>query len=133
MMDRRNQLAALGLSPALLNLASQRWPHPAFEFPCGHPYRCYSVPGEYWPEGFIQPWECTEEAVGVRRTADGLEFLAWYLESPDPPERIARTEQGLFFWLFSYLIEYEEWEDEAPALVRLRAAAAAVGFRYIDR
>jgi hypothetical protein len=132
-MDRRSQLAELGLSPALLDLASERWPHRAFEFPCGHVYRCYAVPDEYWPEGFIPLWECTEEVVGIRKTPTGSEFLAWDLESPDSPERLARSEQGLFLWLFSYLIEYEEWENEVAAMERLRAAAAAVGFRYFDR
>jgi hypothetical protein len=132
-MDRQTQLAELGLSSGLLDLASERWPHPAFEFPCGHVYRCYSVPDEYWPEGLIPLWECTEEVVGVRKVPGGLEFLAWCLESADSPVCLARSEQGLFFWLFSYLIEYEEWEDEAAALERLRAAAAAVGFWYFDR
>jgi hypothetical protein len=132
-MDRRTQLAAIGLSPALLDLATERWPLQAFEFPCGHVYRCYSVPAEYWPDSFIPMWECTEEVVGVRQTPDGLEFLAWNLESVDPPHRLARSEQGLLFWLFSYLIEYEEWDDEVAALNRLRDAAAAVAFRYFDR
>jgi hypothetical protein len=106
---------------------------PAFEFPCGHVYRCYSVPPEYWPEGFVPLWECTETVVGVRRTPPGRAFLEWDLESPDRPVLLARSEQGLFFWLFSYLIEYEQWEDDAAALGRLRAAAAAVGFRHFDR
>jgi hypothetical protein len=132
-MDRHAQLAEAGLSTALLSLATERWPVPGFEFPCGHVYRCYSVPPECWPEGFVPLWECMETVVGVRRTPVGRAFMEWYLESPAPPVLLAWSEQGLLFWLFSYLIEYEEWEDEAAALERLRAAAAAVGFRHFDR
>jgi hypothetical protein len=131
--QRLNALERLGLSPKLLSLASQRWPHPAFEFPCGHPYRCYAVPDEYWPEPFVPLWECTETVVGCRRDVDGLVFLDWYLESLAPPKRLARTEQGLLFWLFAYLVEYEEWDRETAALGRLREAAAVVGFRHFER
>src|SRR5262245_54671506 len=129
---RLDALGQLGLSPVLLALASERWPHPAFEFRCEHPYRCYSVPDEYWPEPFVPLWECTETVIGCRREAGGLVFLDWYLESLDPPERIARTERGLLFWLFSYLIEDEEWDSEEAALGRLREAAASVGFLHFD-
>src|SRR5262249_8661189 len=132
-VDRRSQLEALGLSPALVRLATQKYPHPAFEFPCEEPYRCYSVPAEYWPADFTPLWECCEEVVGCRGTAEGVEFLAWDLETLGQPERLARSEQGLFFWLFSYLIEYEEWDDEAAALGRLREASAAIGFMNFDR
>jgi hypothetical protein len=125
-------LQRLGLSLPLLALASEQWPHPAFEFRCGHPYRCYSVPDEYWPEPFLPLWECTETVIGCRPDAGGLVFLDWYLESPAPPERIARTEQGLLFWLFSYLLEDEEWDSEEAALERLRKAAVAVGFRHFE-
>ncbi len=130
---RLDALRAFGLSPTLLALASEQWPHPAFEFPCGHPYRCYSVPDEYWPEPFVPLWECTETVVGCRRETGGLVFLDWYLESLDPPERLARSEQGLLFWLFSYLAEWEEWDSEEAALGRLREAAAVVGFRYFEQ
>ena len=42
----------------------------------------------------------------------------------DRPERIPRTEQGLLFWLFSYLVEDEdsEWRRRR-AFRRLREAA----------
>ena len=126
-------LERLGLSPTLLALASERWPHPAFEFRCGYPYRCYAVPDEHWPEPLVPLWECTETVVGCRPEGGGLVFLDWYLESPDPPQPIARTEQGLLFWLFSYLVEDEEWDGEAAALGRLRQMATAVGFRHFER
>lgn len=131
--QRLDALQRMGLSPVLLALASERWPDPAFEFTCGHPYRCYSVPDEYWPEPFVPLWECTETVIGCRREAGGLVYLDWYLESLDPPGRIARCEQGLLFWLFSYIVEYEEWDSEEAALGRLRAVAATVGFRHFER
>ena len=33
--ERLDALHRLGLSPQLLALASERWPHPIFEFCCG--------------------------------------------------------------------------------------------------
>jgi hypothetical protein len=130
-MDRQSQLEGLGLSPALMALPIQQYPHPAFAFRCEEPYRCYAVPAEFWPADFIPLWECTETVVGCRPTAAGMEFLDWYLESADPPEVIARSEQGLYFWLFSYLIEDQDWDDELAARRELAEAATAVGFRQL--
>jgi hypothetical protein len=130
-VDRRSQLEALGLSPGLIALATQQYSHLAFGFRCEEPYRCYSVPAEYWPVDFAPLWECTETVVGCRRTPSGLEFVDWYLEAGDPPKLIARSEQGLLFWLFSYLIEDHDWDDEPAARRELAEAAAAVGFRQL--
>lgn len=54
------------------------------------------------------------------------------LEDPDTVELIARSEQGLLFWLFSHLIEDDDWRSEAAAEAKLREAAEAVGFRHFD-
>jgi hypothetical protein len=131
-MDDQHQLAALGLSSGLMALASGNPPHPAFAYRCGLVYKFPEIHPEERPEGLVPLWECGTAVVGCVQTPQGLEFVRWSVEADDPPELIARSEQGLLFWLFSYLIEDADWEDEEAAVRRLRAAAVAVAFRYFD-
>ena len=131
--ERQTRLESIGLSPGLHALATRRWPHRAFEFRCEEAYRYYSVSDQLWPKDFIALWEWLKRSTGVAQTPHGLEFLVWDLESDNPPVLLARSEQGLFYWRFSYLIEDEDWDDEEAGMARLRDAAASVSFRHFDR
>jgi hypothetical protein len=83
-------------------------------------------------QGFVPLWECTESIVGCRPTQDRLEFLEVDVEDPGAATAIAQSEQGLLFWLFSYLIEDQQWDDVEATKRELKAAAQSVGFRYFD-
>jgi hypothetical protein len=128
-VDRLAELRSLGLSPGLLQLASGDLPYPEFEFRCGPVHRYFSlVPADYRPANFIPLWECDSTVVGCRRGAAGLEFLTWQTDEVREPELLASSESGLLFWLFSYLIEDQDWDDESAARQALSETAAAVGF-----
>jgi hypothetical protein len=77
-------------------------------------------------------WECEDSVIGCRETDVGLEFVNFDVEDPSRLIPIARSEQGLLFWLLSWLIEDQDWQDEQATEMRLRDGAAAVGFRYFD-
>jgi hypothetical protein len=128
-VDWLAELRSLGLSPALLRLASDDLPHPEFEFRCGPVYRFFSLaPADYRPANFVPLWECDSTVVGCRRGAAGPEFLTWQTDEVGEPELLASSESGLLFWLFSYLIEDQDWDDEPAAREALTGAAVAVGF-----
>jgi hypothetical protein len=136
---RLDALRKMGLSPRLMDLAAQRWPHKVYRDRCAEPIRCYSVPDELWPDEPLVPlWEDSdaEIVVGCRGTNRARLFFAWYLdEVPKTIEQVTHSEQGLLFWLFMHLMDYnEDWEGAAPAsLDTLRAAARVVGFRHLDQ
>lgn len=88
-------------------------------------------------------WEndcCDGHAFDVlycERFDDETEF--WnvsYADDMDEPNsnRVARSEQGLFFWLFFFLIpaEYFRHRVNQDAFDSLTAAAESVGFRYLS-
>ncbi len=87
------------------------------------------VPASLRPASFLPLWECGETVVGCRRAESGTEFVTWYADAPGEPEPLAVSELGLWFWLFSYLIEDQDCEDEPAARQVLAEAARAVGFR----
>lgn len=123
--ERLPRLRALPLSPALLAMAEGRLPHPQlWRCRSGDPfyvYRCAGVPAG--PE-LIPLWDWHSWALGVRERPDGLEFLRFSIETPDRPECLARTEQGLWARLFDAMYEHDLDLDE------LAAIAEAVGYRH---
>jgi hypothetical protein len=131
-VDRLAEIRSLGLSLAVLRLASGDLPHLEFEFRCGPVHRLFSlVPAEYRPADFVPLWECGSTVVGCRRGAAGPEFLTWQTDEVGEPEPLASSEAGLLFWLFSYLIEDQDWDDEPAARAALAEAAEAIGFTQL--
>jgi hypothetical protein len=128
---RRKALESLGLSPRVVSLAMAEWPTEAFEFRCGPLDRYLALPDGVWPSDALPLWECCGSIVGCRRAGGGLEFIALDVEIPWQLDLLARSEEGLLFWLFSYLIEDQDWDDEPLAIQALADAAAAVGFRRL--
>jgi hypothetical protein len=131
--DRETHLRLLDLSEGVLALALGNHPSPVFEFRCEPVYRYYALPEQYRPRGLVPLWECCGGVVCCRHSVEGLEFLELDVETPLELRRIARSEQGLLFWLFSYLIEDQDWEDEAATAALLKSAAEAVGFKHFTR
>lgn len=121
--DRWAYLASLPLSSGIIALASGRHPSEVFRFRCSPP-RHIDLP-------VVPLWECNDAIVTYRPTPSGPEFELADAEG-SPSEVIARSEQGLLFWLFSYLIEDRDWHDPDKDEAELRSAAKAVGFRYFD-
>jgi hypothetical protein len=93
----------------------------------GPPYRVYHGAGS--PDGppLVPLWEHCDSVFGVWERPDGVEFIDYDVEAPDDPRPLARTEQG--FWVTRFDFHYE---CDVP-LDELREAAAAVGFRFLDR
>jgi hypothetical protein len=129
---RRQALELLGLSPGIVALAMGEWPTEAFEFRCGRLDRSLALPAGVWPPDALPLWECCGSIVGCRRAGGGLEFIGLDVEVPGNVHRLARSEEGLLFWLFSYLIEDQDWDDEPSARRAIAHAAAALGFRRLD-
>jgi hypothetical protein len=114
------------------------------------------LPAEVVPL-WASPYGFHDEVVGCRRSAGGLEYVGLELHTkggdpearavsqareyarrslgdtdPVAPYLIARTDQGLLFWLFSDILHDFNWEESAEDKHYLRAAAEAVGFRHFD-
>lgn len=121
--ERSTELAALPLSSGIIALASGQYASEIFRFRCCPPRRIVL-------QG-IPLWECCDSIVTYRATASGPEFAIEDAEG-GPATVIGRSEQGLLFWLFSYLIEDRDWSDPSRDEAELRAAADAAGFRYFD-
>ncbi len=125
-------LRDLGVSEAMMRLASGEAVHelfwPTYLAPPGLSYHGAVPPSGPMTVGrtFVPLWDQSDLVVGLWATADGLEFLEVDIESPDEPEVIARVEQG--FWVSRFDALYE---GDAP-IEDLRAAAAAVGFRFFE-
>lgn len=123
--ERLSRLRALPLSPALLAMAAGRLPHPAlWRCRSGDPFYLYRGAGVPGAAELIPLWDWHGWALGVRERRDGLEFLRFSVEAPDPPECLARTEPGLWARLFDALYEDDLELDE------LAAIAEAVAYRH---
>jgi hypothetical protein len=72
-------------------------------------------------------WECSETVTGVWRRGGGLEFLKFSFGEPERYRVLAHSEQGFWTTVFDFLYEGN------TTLEVLRAAAAVVGFRFLDR
>ncbi len=152
MKYRLEQLRAWGLSQTLLRMADGDLPHPAFNACC----EPLSIAERRRTAGMnldgVEPrdetaghvtaalWEHDVgdghafEVVYCGKNRDDIEFWhVMYADDTDEPdaERIARSEQGLFFWLFFSLIPSEFFEHGERAYATLVAAADAVEFNYL--
>lgn len=121
--ERSIRLASLPLSGGVLALATGRYVSDVFRFRCA-PARDVDFQG-------VALWECGDSIVTCRVSPTGTEFT---VEDVDigRSEMIARSAQGLLFWLFSHLIDDRNWDDDRQDLAELLSAAEAVGFRYFD-
>lgn len=132
MNSREQRLRALGLSDAVVGLATGDHSEDMFFF------RCQGTPPPQemrFPEGVpAEPlWQCEGWATAVRARDGRNEFVAFDSDNPEIWQVIAHSEQGLLANLFSDLIEDEDWEEEVEeSEAGLRAAAEAVGFRHLD-
>lgn len=124
---RTPALSQLGLSPALLQMASGQYPHPALaSCSSGTPYYLYH--GAEAPAGpqVLPLWDIGDQVIAVRAQASGLEYICFSIEAPDDVERLATTEQG--FWATQFDFMYElDLEIEI-----LHAIAQAVGYRFLQ-
>lgn len=121
-------LSRFGLSPALLQMASGKLPHPALaSCSSGPPYYLYR--GAAAPVGpqVLPLWDIGDQVIAVRAHASGLEYICFSIEAPDEVEQLATTEQG--FWATQFDFMYElDMEIET-----LHAIAEAVGYRFLQR
>ena len=127
--DRRiAELRRLGASEPLVRLASGDCVHRMFRDSClGPPFFVYHGAGT--PDGppLMALWDCNDTVVGVWERPDGPEFIEFNIEADDEYWPLARTEQGFWATQFDFYYECEIPDEE------LREAAAAVGFRFLDR
>ena len=127
--ERVAALRRLGVSDPLIRLSCGEVLHDQFSISCvSPPWYVYhgSVPTPDGPPLAVL-WEWSEEVSGVWRQDGRLEFIRYGFGWPDKFEVLARTEQGFWATQFDFL-----YESDAP-LDELRAAAAAVGFRFVER
>ena len=121
-------LRRLDVSEPLVRLASGECVHPTFRNSClGPPYYAYHGAGV--PDGppLVPLWDHGDTVAGVWDRADGPEFVEFSIEADDEVWPLARTEQGFWATRFDSLYEADVPVEE------LREAAAAVGFRFLDR
>jgi hypothetical protein len=126
--ERIAWLRRLGASEPLIRLSSGELVHPLFRDAClGPPYYVYH--GAHTPPGLllVPLWDHGDSVFGVWERADGPEFITYSIEAAEEFAVVSRTEQGFWATQFDFL-----YECDAP-LERLRDAASAVGFRFIDR
>ena len=120
-------LGQLGLSPALLQMASGQFPYPALaSCSSGPPYYLYH--GAEAPDGpqVLPLWDIGDQVIAVRAQASGLEYICFSIETPGEVEQLATTEQT--FWATQFDFMYElDIEIEA-----LHAIARAVGYRFLQ-
>jgi hypothetical protein len=134
-VSEANRVATLrewGISEPLIRLACGEDIHPQFGIGFrGPPWYTYrssdrSVRPPRGPR-FAPLWEFGERVTGVWQKGGGLEFIRFSFGDPQAYEVLARTEQGFWAVVFDFLYEGE------AAVEELRAAAAAVGFQFLDR
>lgn len=151
MANRIEQLRQWGLTAPLLRLADGELPHPAFDpwcEPIRHDERravrldLDRVKARDETGGRISAalWEHDVgdghafEVVYCMKAEGGLEFWhVMYADDTDGPqaERIAKSEQGLFYWLFFSLIQSEFFRHGERAYANLAEAAKSVGFEQL--
>ena len=121
-------LRRLGVSEALVRLACGDCLHSTFRNIClGPPF--YPYQGARVPDGppLVPLWDHGGTVIGVRERDAGLEFVEFSIELDDEVRPLSRSEQGFWITRFDYL-----YESDVPD-AELRAAAATVGFRFLDR
>ena len=149
MNERCTLLERWGLSPALVHLVAGALPHPLFRRACEviQPHHRVSSWAEVEGPDRDQPrageplWGRDlggaryYEVVYCVRSQDGR-FEFWWvpcsISNDQEPRLVARSEQGLYFWLFSHLLDVRyEWLDRTVTDEDYREAAEAVGFRHL--
>ncbi len=127
--DRRfTELRRLRVSDALLRLSCGDCIHEMFRDSClGPPHYVYHEAGVPNGPPLIPLWDCNGIVVGMWEKPDGAEFIEFSIEADDEYSPLARTEQGLWARQFDFF-----YESDAP-VEKLREAAAAVGFQFLDR
>jgi hypothetical protein len=128
--QRIAELRRLGASEALVRLASGDCVHATFRTSClGPAYYTYHMAEPPTGPLFVPLWDHCDTVVGVWERPDGPEFIEYDIEADDHDvyESLARTEQGFWATRFDFL-----FECDVPIEV-LQEAAAAVGFRFLDR
>jgi hypothetical protein len=152
MGDRIDKLRTWGLPATLLRMADADLPHPAFEAWCetlryderrrqaGLNLDRVVARDESGGTVSAALWEHdlgdghAFEVVYCAKAAGGTEFWhVLYADDTDGPEaeRIARSEQGLFYWLFFSLIRSEFLIHGERAYSTLADAAKSVGFEHL--
>src|SRR5215207_8400510 len=126
--QRIAELRRLGASEPLVRLSSGEVVHEAFRHSClGPPYYVYH--GARTPGGppVMPLWDWNDTVVAAWANPDGPQFIEFSIEADDGYTPLARTEQGFWATRFDFL-----YECELPA-EELRAAAAVVGYRFLDQ
>ncbi|MBN9524003.1 hypothetical protein J0H58_36750 [bacterium] len=118
-----------GVSEPLIRLSCGEVLHEQFNDCClGPPWYVYhgslQTP-EVAPLAVL--WEWCDKVTGVWHRSGRLEFIEYGFGGAEEFEVVARTEQGFWADQFDFL-----YECDGP-LEELRAAAAAVGFRFLER
>jgi hypothetical protein len=127
---RLDILRQIGLSAALVRLASGELLHPLFQFRCQSP-PYFSYHGAGCPAGplLVPLWDCGDAVVSVWVRDSRPEFITFSIEDPDTYAVLAHTEQGL--WATVFVDLYEERDDLGPE--DFRGAADAAGFAFLDQ
>lgn len=149
---RLEELAAWGLPPMLMRFARGDLPHSAFETLCEEIQ--YEKRRSSWDlrldrvqtlhetgnRASAALWEHDVRdghafsVVYCSRTESAFEFweVMYADDMPGPTSSLlARSEQGLFFWLFFFVIQSEFSEHGEGAYSTLAAAAKSVNFKYL--
>lgn len=151
MTNRLGQLRQWGLGAPLLRISDGDLPHPAFEAWCeplryderrGVGLNLDRVEARDETGGHVSAalWEHDVgdghafEVVYCAEAQGSTEFWhVMYADDTDGPqaERVARSEQGLFYWLFFSLIGSEFFRHGERAYSNLVEAATSVGFEHL--
>jgi len=139
MTKREKALASLGLSPPLLALVNGELAHPAIPEVCRPVRRKLLAPRGDGLGALVPLWEDATgtpeffDVLYAKRTPAGPEFYSVIYEQGDEPctTLLARTEQGLLFWLFYWFMEREE--SDAQEGWNLPALASTLGFHYLQQ
>jgi len=126
--QRLDVLRQLGLSQALISLSAGKRLHRLLEFSCaGPPF--YSYHEADCPDGppLAPLWDCGDVVTAVWVRDGRTEFIDFDIEAASDYRVLAYSEQGLWASVFMNL----PWNRSTPQ--ERRAAADAVGFRFLER
>lgn len=125
---RISELRRLGVSEAIIKLASGDCLHELFRHRClGPPHYVYHGAGT--PDGppMVPLWDSGDTVTAIWERGKGIEFIEFSIESHNEYTLIARTEQGFWTAQFDFFYECE------ASLAELHEGASRVGFRFLDR
>lgn len=129
-MSTTSQLREYGISESLVRLSLADYDSAVFQF------RCSPIHGmsdsERFRNGKAYLWMCCDSIVYADRTDSGISFYELDVEDPSDVTLISRSETGLLYWLFTHLIEDQDWDDADSAMRALSAAAKETGFELLQ-